>query len=84
MDFFKKYKWKTVLALVASLFAIIYSANWFWAIIIFIGLAHIIRSGKLHFVEVAEKEKNPIIYWIMVCVLFSFGIYSSITYLLSI
>lgn len=74
-------KWKTVAALLASLFAIVYDVQWFWAVIIFIGLTHIIRSKSLHFVEVIKRAENPYLYWTMVGVLFVFGSYSALGYI---
>lgn len=59
-------KWKTIVTLTLMLFAIFFDWGWFWAILIFMGLVHIIQSGEIHFVEFISKDEHPKLYWTMI------------------
>ena len=67
--------WKTILALILMAFAIYYKWNWFWALIIFLGLINVLFTKEIHFVESIKKNESPLLYWIMVGVwaFFSFA-----------
>jgi len=74
-------KWKTFVALILLVLSIIFDWNWFWAIFIFIGLIHVIRSKEIHFVESVTKKETPKLYWLMVVVWSLLAIYSILRYL---
>ena len=74
-------KWKTILALVFMAFAIVFNWSWFWAVFILLGLIHVIRSGKIHFVESVDKEETPKLFWIMVVIWSLLALYSILSYL---
>lgn len=59
-------KWKTIFALILMGFAIFFDWGWFWAIFIFLGLIHILKTGEIHFVEVVTKKDHPNLYWFMI------------------
>ncbi|SIQ73557.1 hypothetical protein SAMN05421797_10314 [Maribacter ulvicola] len=48
--------------------AIIYDWNWFWALIVALGLLNVIVTGEIHFVESIKKKDAPLMYWLMVAV----------------
>jgi D-alanyl-lipoteichoic acid acyltransferase DltB (MBOAT superfamily) len=74
-------KWKTKLALILMAFAIVFNWGWFWAVFILLGIIHVIRSGKIHFVESVDKEENPRLFWTMVVIWSLLALYSIISYL---
>ena len=74
-------KWRTILALVFMAFAIVFNWSWFWAVFILLGLIHVIRSGKIHFVESVDKEETPKLFWIMVVIWSLLALYSILSYL---
>ena len=74
-------KWKTILALVFMAFAIFFNWSWFWAVFILLGLIHVIRSGKIHFVESIDKEETPKLFWTMVIIWSLLALYSILNYL---
>ena len=74
-------KWKTMLALILLICAILLEWNWFWAVFIFIGLVHIIRSKEIHFVESITQKENPKLYWFMVILWTLMAIYQMWNYL---
>lgn len=58
--------WKTNLALLLTTFAIFFNWNWFWAVLLFLGLINIIVSKEIHFVEAVTLKDAPRLYWAMV------------------
>lgn len=61
-------KWKTIVALILMALAIYYNWSWFWALLIILGLIHVIHSGEIHFVEEVNKKETPRLYWVMVVI----------------
>ena len=74
-------KWKTLVALILLVLSVIFDWNWFWAIFIFIGLIHVIRSKEIHFVESITRNETPKLYWLMVIIWSLLAIYSILSYL---
>ena len=74
-------KWKTILALILLLFAVIFNWGWFWSLFVAIGLIHIIINGKIHFVEEVTKKDNPKLFWGMVVIWSFLALYSILSYL---
>lgn len=74
-------KWKTILALILMAFAIVFDWSWFWAVFILLGLIHVIRGGKIHFVESIDKEESPKLFWFMVVIWSLLALYSILNYL---
>lgn len=74
-------KWKTLVALFFMALAIIFNWSWFWAVFIMLGLLHMIKSGKIHFVESIDKEETPKLFWFMVVVWSLLALYSVMSYL---
>ena len=74
-------KWKTILGLVFMIIAIYFDWGWFWALFILLGLVHVIRSGKIHFVESVSKEEDPKLYWVMIVIWSLLALYSMLSYL---
>lgn len=73
-------KWKTMLAIVVLSCALIFSWNWFWTLLIVMGIFEMLTSGSLHFVEEVNMWENPILYWIMVAILSFLSLVSITTY----
>lgn len=74
-------KWKTILALILLILAVIFNWLWFWAVFILLGLLHIFKSGEIHFVESVTKKDHPKLYWIMIVIWTLLALYSSLNYL---
>lgn len=74
-------KWRTLVALLLLVLAVIFEWNWFWALFILVGLLHTIKSKKIHFVEEVSLNENPKLYWIMVIIWSLLALYSMNTYL---
>ncbi|MEQ6123752.1 hypothetical protein AAON49_06085 [Pseudotenacibaculum sp. MALMAid0570] len=74
-------KWKTILSLIFMALAILFEWNWFWAVFILLGLIHVIRSGKIHFVESVDKKETPKLFWTMVFIWSFLALYSMLSYL---
>ncbi|WP_353778132.1 hypothetical protein [Winogradskyella sp. 3972H.M.0a.05] len=60
--------WKTLLALALMVFAIYFKWNWFWALLIFLGLVNVLATNEIHFVETIKRKESPAMYWVMVAV----------------
>ena len=60
--------WKTILALILMGFAIYFKWNWFWALLIVLGLINVLATNEIHFVETIKRKEAPLMYWIMVSV----------------
>lgn len=73
--------WKTVLALVLLVFAVLFEWNWFWAVFITLGLINMIRSKKVHFVEEITKEESPKLYNTMIIIWSILAIHSVLNHL---
>lgn len=74
-------KWKTILALLLLILAVIFEWNWFWAFFILIGLLNVLKSKSIHFVEEVSLEESPKLYWIMVVVWSLLALFSILSYL---
>ncbi|WP_299628225.1 hypothetical protein [uncultured Tenacibaculum sp.] len=74
-------KWKTILALILLILAVIFEWDWFWALFILIGLVHIIRSEEINFVESVTKKEHPKLYWIMIFIWSFLALFSMFNYL---
>ncbi|MDC1162324.1 hypothetical protein OAT18_02660 [Tenacibaculum sp.] len=74
-------KWKTILALVLLVLAVIFEWNWFWAFFIFVGLLNVLNSKSIHFVEEVSLEESPKLYWIMVVIWSLLALFSILNYL---
>ncbi|OSY87441.1 hypothetical protein WH52_11230 [Tenacibaculum holothuriorum] len=57
--------WKTSLALILTFLAILFNWQWFWALLLFLGLLNIIISKEIHFVEAVTQKDAPKLYWFM-------------------
>ena len=73
--------WKTIITLVLMGFAIKYDWNWFWALIIILGLVNVFVTNEIHFVETIKRKESPIMYWVMVIVGVFFSIISMWSYI---
>lgn len=74
-------KWKTIVALILMIFAILFDWGWFWAFFIGIGLVHVIQSKEIHFVEAVKLEETPKLYWLMIVIWSLLAAYSIYNYL---
>ncbi len=74
--------WKTIAALVFMALAIVFDWTWFWALFIFVGLIHVIKSKEIHFVEAVKKSETPKLYWLMIVIWSLLALYSMLNYLL--
>ncbi|MEW7290242.1 hypothetical protein [Aquimarina sp. 2304DJ70-9] len=74
-------KWKTIFALTLMGPAIYFNWGWFWALFIFLGLIHVVRSGEIHFVESVTKKETPKLYWFMIIIWSLLALYSMVLYL---
>lgn len=74
-------KWKTIVALFWMALAIVFDWSWFWAVFILLGLMHVIRSGKIHFVESVARDETPRLFWTMVVIWSLLALYSIVSYL---
>lgn len=69
------FKWKTVIALILLLNAIV--LNWSWVFgLLFIawGISDIV-AGRIYFVEAIVKTENPILFWIIAVLWILLGLY---------
>lgn len=74
-------KWKTVLVLIFMGLALYNNWNWFWAILLILGLFHHIVSKEIHFVETITKKETPVLYYILLLFWSGLTYYSVQTYL---
>lgn len=74
-------KWKTILALILLILAVIFEWNWFWAFFILMGLLNVLNSKSIHFVEEVSLEESPKLYWTMVVIWSLLALFSMISYL---
>lgn len=73
--------WKTILTLILMAFALYFQWNWFWAILILLGLANVFATNEIHFVETIKRKESPILYWIVVAVWVFFTIIALLPYI---
>ncbi len=76
-------KWKTFLALICMIFAILYEWGWFWIALILLGIIYALQTQKIHFVEEISKKETPILYWTLLMIWLGIAIYSIIEYSVS-
>ncbi|MBA6157321.1 hypothetical protein H3Z83_12455 [Tenacibaculum sp. S7007] len=74
-------KWKTILALILLILAVIFEWNWFWAFFILMGLLNVLNSKSIHFVEEVSLDESPKLYWIMVIIWSLLALFSILNYL---
>ncbi|CAM1345652.1 hypothetical protein [Tenacibaculum amylolyticum] len=74
-------KWKTKLALILLILAVIFEWNWFWAVFILLGLINMIKSKTIHFVEAVSQKDSPKLYWTMIVIWSLLALYSILSYL---
>lgn len=74
-------KWKTIVALMLLILAVIFEWNWFWAFFIFMGLLNVLKSKTIHFVEEVSLKETPKLYWVMIGIWSFLALFSILNYL---
>ncbi len=73
--------WKTKLTFFLMTLAIWFNWDWFWAVLIFLGLLNTLLTDEIHFVETIKKDQSPKFYWIVVVFMSSYSILLILQYL---
>ena len=76
-------KWRTILGLISMYVAMWFNWQWAWGILFLMWVIPDIFSGTTYFMEPIEKEKNPILYWIIIISWILIIIYSISTLFIS-
>jgi hypothetical protein len=69
-------KWKTVLAVGMLIGAVIFEWNWFWGFIVGMTLWHMLSAEEIHFVETVTKKEHPKLYWSLLVIWTTIGVYT--------
>jgi len=59
-------KWKTLVALVPLILAIVMKWWWFFTLLFLLQIAFALLEGKVDYVEEVKKSEHPIIYWLVI------------------
>lgn len=67
-------RWKTILALVLAVTAVYFGLLFVWGLFcLFWGIENI-RSKEAYFVERIERQKNPVLYWVIIASWLAMGV----------
>ncbi|ETW97954.1 MAG: hypothetical protein ETSY1_20735 [Candidatus Entotheonella factor] len=69
-------KWKTVIALILLLVAIILNWSWVFGILFITWAIADMAAGRVYFVEEITKSANPVLFWTIVTLWLLLGLYS--------
>ncbi len=69
------FKWKTVLALILLLNAMILNWLWVFGILIMAWVVSDIVAGRIYFMGAVDKAENPILFWIVASLWLLLGLY---------
>lgn len=69
-------KWRTIIALILMYIAMIMDWQWAWGILFMLWVIPDLITGTTYFIEPINKNKNPILYWVIVVNWFLMAIYS--------
>ncbi len=58
-------KWRAMLGLVIVAVAVVTEANWIWGLLFLLWVVPDIQSGSTHFLEYVERNRNPVVYWLI-------------------
>ncbi|PIE78666.1 MAG: hypothetical protein CSA15_06650 [Candidatus Delongbacteria bacterium] len=61
----RKFKWRSILALILVYIVILFEMEWVWGILFFIWLIPDLTSGTTYFVEEVNRKTNPFEYWLI-------------------
>ncbi|MEM6784106.1 MAG: VOC family protein [Bacteroidota bacterium] len=59
-------KWKAVLGLILVAVAVLFSLDWVWGVLFLLWALADVRLGATHFIEVVERRRNPVVFWLIV------------------
>ncbi|MGB1296318.1 MAG: hypothetical protein ACPG6V_12650 [Flavobacteriales bacterium] len=59
-------KWKTILALILMMLAILFDWAWVWVLLVVFGLIKSVQSNEIHFIEVVKKVETPYLYYTLI------------------
>ncbi len=68
-------RWKTLLALMLALFAVIYHWLFVWGIFCLFWGWENLRAKEAYFVERIERSENPVLYWIIIAIWVGMGLF---------
>lgn len=58
-------KWKTIIALIPLIIAIVMQWWWFFTILFIIQIIFAWIYGSIEYVEEVKRSENPILYWVI-------------------
>lgn len=61
-------KWKTLVALVPLVIAIVMQWWWFFTFLFLIQIIFGILTGKIEYVEEVKKSEHPILFWFIIAI----------------
>jgi len=64
----------TIIALILSVVTVMLNWYWPWSILLFWWVYRCLQSGQAFYVEEIYREKNPILFWIIVTIWTACGI----------
>ncbi|MEM8560052.1 MAG: VOC family protein [Bacteroidota bacterium] len=59
-------KWKALLGLVFIVVAVVLGLDWVWGVLFLLWALADVRLGATHFIEVVERRRNPVVFWLLV------------------
>ncbi len=60
------FKWRATLGLLLVVAAVLFEANWIWGALFLFWVIPDIKSGRTYFLELVERQHNPVHYWLIV------------------
>ncbi|MEM8906440.1 MAG: hypothetical protein AAGD05_01235 [Bacteroidota bacterium] len=69
-------KWRTLLGLGFMYLAIGFDWQWAWGILFLLWVVPDLMQGVTYFIEPIEKQKYPILYWLIMASWILMGLYS--------
>lgn len=71
-------KWRTLLALIPLVLAIIMQWWWFFTILFIIQIIFSLLNGQVEYVEEVKRSEHPGLYWLIISIWAFLAIYSLI------
>ncbi len=80
IDTKRPFKWKAIIGLLLIALNLMTGWYWIWTVFFLFWIVLDIQSGYTHLFEPVYKKQNPVLYWIIIGIWASLGVYSTLYY----
>ena len=75
-------KWRTIVALIPLILAIVMQWWWFFTLLFIFQIVFSVLSGSIEYVEEVKRSEHPILFWIIIGIWASLAFYSAASFFL--